>query len=105
MTVLHIPLSLMLIGIVLRGSAFTFRTYDDEHDAAQRRWGRIFAIASVLTPLLLGMCVGAIASGPGGGADPGRLRRAVRRAVAHAVRARRRPARRWRCSRFSPRST
>ena len=63
MTVLHIPVSLMLIGIVLRGSAFTFRTYDDEHDAAQRRWGRIFSSASVLTPLLLGVCIGAVASG------------------------------------------
>ena len=63
LTVLHIPVSLMLIGIVLRGSAFTFRTYDDEHDAAQLRWGRLFASASVLTPLLLGVCVGAVASG------------------------------------------
>ena len=63
MTVLHIPVSLMLIGIVLRGSAFTFRTYDDEHDAAQRRWGRIFSSASVLTPMLLGVCIGAVASG------------------------------------------
>jgi cytochrome bd ubiquinol oxidase subunit II len=63
MTVLHIPVSLMLIGIVLRGSAFTFRTYDDEHDAAQLRWGRIFSSASVLTPLLLGVCIGAVASG------------------------------------------
>ncbi|HEU4474656.1 MAG TPA: cytochrome d ubiquinol oxidase subunit II [Gemmatimonadales bacterium] len=63
MTVLHIPLSLMLVGIVLRGSAFTFRTYDDEHDAAQRRWGRIFSSASVLTPLLLGVSLGAVASG------------------------------------------
>jgi cytochrome d ubiquinol oxidase subunit II len=63
MTVLHIPLSLMLVGIVLRGSAFTFRTYDDEHDAAQLRWGRIFASASILTPLLLGVCIGAVASG------------------------------------------
>ena len=63
MTVLHIPVSLMLIGIVLRGSAFTFRTYDDEHDAAQLRWGRIFASASVLTPLLLGVSIGAVASG------------------------------------------
>ena len=63
MTVLHIPVSLMLVGIVLRGSAFTFRTYDDEHDAAQRRWGRIFSIASVITPLLLGVCIGAVASG------------------------------------------
>jgi cytochrome d ubiquinol oxidase subunit II len=63
MTVLHIPVSLMLVGIVLRGSAFTFRTYDDEHDAAQRRWGRIFSGASLLTPLLLGVCIGAVASG------------------------------------------
>jgi cytochrome bd ubiquinol oxidase subunit II len=62
-TVLHIPLTLMLVGIVLRGSAFTFRTYDKEHDAAQRRWGRIFASASVITPLLLGVSIGAVASG------------------------------------------
>ena len=62
-TLLHIPLSLMLVGIVLRGSAFTFRTYDDERDTVQRRWGRIFAGASLVTPLLLGICVGAIAAG------------------------------------------
>jgi cytochrome bd ubiquinol oxidase subunit II len=63
MTALHIPLTVMLIGIVLRGAAFTFRTYDDQHDRVQRRWGRIFAIASVVTPIMLGICVGAIASG------------------------------------------
>lgn len=62
-TVLHIPLTLMLVGIVLRGSAFTFRTYDSQHDAAQRRWGRIFASASVMTPVLLGVSIGAVASG------------------------------------------
>jgi cytochrome bd ubiquinol oxidase subunit II len=62
-TVLHIPLTLMLVGIVLRGSAFTFRTYDSQHDAAQRRWGRIFSMASVITPVLLGMSIGAVASG------------------------------------------
>jgi cytochrome d ubiquinol oxidase subunit II len=60
---LHIPLSLMLIGIVLRGSAFTFRSYGSTHDAEQRRWGRVFAIASLLTPVLLGISIGAIASG------------------------------------------
>jgi cytochrome d ubiquinol oxidase subunit II len=66
--VLHIPLSLMLIGIVLRGSAFTFRShYGAEHGGtagARERWGRIFAIASAGTPVLLGLCVGALA-GPG----------------------------------------
>jgi cytochrome d ubiquinol oxidase subunit II len=60
---LHIPLTLMLIGIVLRGSAFAFRSYGSSDDAPQRRWGRVFAIASLLTPLLLGVCIGAIASG------------------------------------------
>jgi cytochrome d ubiquinol oxidase subunit II len=62
-TVLHVPLTLMLVGIVLRGSAFTFRTYDDQRDSVQRRWGRIFAGASLLTPVLLGVCVGALAAG------------------------------------------
>jgi cytochrome d ubiquinol oxidase subunit II len=62
-TVLHIPLTLMLVGVVLRGSAFTFRTYDSQHDATQRRWGRIFSSASVITPILLGVSIGAVASG------------------------------------------
>lgn len=63
MTLLHIPMTLMLFGIVLRGSAFTFRSYDSRRDNVQRRWSRIFAIASAATPLLLGTVVGAIASG------------------------------------------
>jgi len=65
---LHIPLTLMLIGIVLRGSAFVFQIYGGGG-------GRVFAIASLVTPVLLGMCVGAIAAAnigqaggiPGGG--------------------------------------
>jgi cytochrome bd ubiquinol oxidase subunit II len=62
-TALHVPLTVMLLGVVLRGSAFTFRTYDDASDAVQRRWGRVFAVASVLTPLMLGVCVGTVAAG------------------------------------------
>lgn len=65
---LHVPLTLMLIGIVLRGSAFVFQTYGGGG-------GRVFAIASLVTPVLLGMCVGAIAAGaigtPGGATGPG----------------------------------
>jgi cytochrome d ubiquinol oxidase subunit II len=60
---LHIPLTLMLVGIVLRGSAFTFRAYDSRRDQVQRRWSRLFAVASLVTPVLLGVCVGALASG------------------------------------------
>lgn len=65
---LHVPLALMLIGIVLRGSAFVFRAYGSDDDTTARRWGRVFAIASVITPILLGACVGAIASGAIGAA-------------------------------------
>lgn len=61
-TYLHIPLTLMLVGIVLRGSAFTFRSYDTKDDAVQRRWGRMFAIASTITPVLIGILVGAVSS-------------------------------------------
>ena len=62
-TELHIPLTLMLFGIVLRGSAFTFRTYDAQDDDVQRRWGLVFSLSSILTPAALGACIGAIASG------------------------------------------
>lgn len=63
MTALHIPFTLVLIGIVLRGSAFVFRKYDARRDRTHRRWSRLFGIASFLTPFLLGLCLGALASG------------------------------------------
>jgi cytochrome bd ubiquinol oxidase subunit II len=62
-TVLHIPLALMLVGIVLRGAAFTFRAYDEGGVAVERRWGLIFSMSSVLAPLMLGAIVGALSSG------------------------------------------
>jgi cytochrome d ubiquinol oxidase subunit II len=60
---LHVPLLLMLIGIVMRGSAFVFRHYSQDSDRAQRRWGRVFAVASLITPIFLGMILGAITEG------------------------------------------
>ncbi len=60
---LHVPLTIFLIGVVLRGSAFTFRSYDARADRKQERWGLIFSLASIISPLMLGMAVGAIASG------------------------------------------
>jgi cytochrome d ubiquinol oxidase subunit II len=62
-TALHIPLVLALVGVVLRGSAFVFRAYGSENRRHQRLWGRVFAIASTVTPLLLGTIVGAITEG------------------------------------------
>jgi cytochrome d ubiquinol oxidase subunit II len=54
---LHIPLTLMLIGIVLRGSAFVFRRYGRR---GPKPWSRVFAISSTLTPVFLGICLGAV---------------------------------------------
>ena len=63
-TALHVPLTLFLVGIVFRGSAFAFRSFTGgTDDQAQWRWGSIFSLASLISPLLLGMTVGAIASG------------------------------------------
>jgi cytochrome d ubiquinol oxidase subunit II len=61
--VLHIPISLLLIGIVLRGSAFVFRSYGSRDHGRRKQWGLTFAIASSVTPILLGAIIGAVASG------------------------------------------
>jgi len=65
--VLNLPLTGVLIGIVLRGSAFAFRSHGGDRDDVQRRWGRVFAVASLVTPLLLGTAVGAVSAGAAGG--------------------------------------
>ena len=62
-TTLFAPLVLLLIGIVLRGAAFTFRTYDERGDTVQERWGLVFSSSSIVAPVLLGIVVGAITSG------------------------------------------
>lgn len=59
---LYIPLSLVAIGIIARGSAFAFRKVSSEL-WQQRLFGGIFALASLLTPFFLGAVAGAIASG------------------------------------------
>ena len=60
---LHIPLVLLLLGIVMRGSAFVFRTYDVRPGPVQRRWTVLFASSSVVSPIMLGVVVGAVSSG------------------------------------------
>ncbi len=62
-TTLHIPLTILVIGIVLRGSAFAFRHYDIQDDDIHLRWDQLFAISSLISPLLLGIIIGAITSG------------------------------------------
>jgi cytochrome d ubiquinol oxidase subunit II len=59
---LHIPLTLFLIGIVLRGAGFAFRHYAATR-GMRRRWTRLFAMSSAVAPFFLGICLGAVSAG------------------------------------------
>ncbi len=61
-TYLHIPLVLMLIGIIARGTAFTFRHYDAVKDEWQKLYTQIFYFSSLLTPFFLGLIAAATIS-------------------------------------------
>src|SRR6267143_6116843 len=63
MTALNIPFTLMLIGIVLRGAAFTFRKYDVQSQDVQHRWSTLFGAASFFTPFIQGVALGALSTG------------------------------------------
>lgn len=62
-TAFHVPIALALVGMVLRGAAFVFRAYGMEPEAGRARWGRVFGLASLVTPVLLGVVVGGMSSG------------------------------------------
>ena len=53
----------MLVGIVMRGAAFVFRAYGPRGGRPERLYGRVFSIASVLTPFALGVTLGAVVRG------------------------------------------
>ncbi|HXA41416.1 MAG TPA: cytochrome d ubiquinol oxidase subunit II [Candidatus Solibacter sp.] len=59
---LFVPFSLVLAGIILRGAAFAFRAHASGGRARQR-FGLAFGVGSIITPFLLGACVGAVATG------------------------------------------
>ncbi len=60
MTYLHLPLTIMLVGIILRGTAFVFKHYDAVQDGAQAIYDRVYAWSSILVPLAMGLVAGAI---------------------------------------------
>jgi len=62
MTALFVPLSLSLLGIVLRGVGFAFR-HTAERLRMQRLTGALFAASSLITPFFMGTVVGAVATG------------------------------------------
>jgi cytochrome d ubiquinol oxidase subunit II len=70
MTALFVPLSLSLLGIVLRGAGFAFR-HTAERLRMQQLTGAVFAAASLITPFFMGAVIGAVVTGqvpvhPGG---------------------------------------
>ena len=60
---LHIPLTIMLLGIIARGTAFAFRHYDAVIDDMQKIYNRIFVYSSFITPMFLGIIAGSCVSG------------------------------------------
>ncbi len=62
-TALFIPITLVVIGIVLRGAAFSFRSNYGLEVGAGHAWGQVFSAASVITPFLFGTIAGALVSG------------------------------------------
>ena len=59
---LYVPLTLVAVGIILRGAGFAFRKAVTGV-ALERLFGATFAASSVITPFFLGTIAGAIASG------------------------------------------
>jgi cytochrome d ubiquinol oxidase subunit II len=62
-TALFVPVLLALMGIILRGAAFGFRSQYAERAGVAVTWSSIFSGASTITPFLLGTIAGAIAGG------------------------------------------
>jgi cytochrome bd ubiquinol oxidase subunit II len=78
---LFVPLHLALVGIMLRGAAFVFRSHlkipgrEVADSAAASGWGTAFGVTSVITPMLLGASFGVVTEGgirvsAGGGVAP-----------------------------------
>ncbi len=65
---LHIPLTAMLLGVIMRGTSFTFRHYDAVKGTSQRAYTAFFIFSSVWTPFFLGVTMGALVPG---GINPG----------------------------------
>jgi cytochrome bd ubiquinol oxidase subunit II len=62
-TYLHIPLLIMLLGIIARGTAFAFRHYDAVEDYTQVIYNKVFRYSSFITPFFLGIIAASAVSG------------------------------------------
>lgn len=62
-TYLYIPLIMVVVGIIARGTAFGFRHYDAIQDNMQKLYSKIYVYSCLITPLFLGIIAGSIVSG------------------------------------------
>src|SRR5690606_19849608 len=63
---LFLPFHLALLGIMLRGASFVFRSYQSRQEAAAAEtsaWGVVFGVASLISPFLLGTAFGIVTEG------------------------------------------
>jgi cytochrome d ubiquinol oxidase subunit II len=63
MTALFIPLSIALLGVVMRGAAFAFYSHFRAAIHVSSVWGRTFSAASTIAPFLFGAVAAAVVSG------------------------------------------
>lgn len=64
MTSLHIPVVALLVGIVIRGAAFTFRHYDALYEETpQNVYSWLFSLSSLWSALWIGIIAGSIDRG------------------------------------------
>ncbi len=62
-TGLFVPLTFVLVGIILRGAAYAFRTGATANTTLGRLWGHVFGIASGIAPFFFGAAVGGLTLG------------------------------------------
>ena len=60
---LYVPLTFVLVGIILRGAAYAFRSQAYRAAALSQFWGHVFGIGSVVAPFFFGTCVGGLTVG------------------------------------------
>lgn len=60
---LHIPVTALLIGIIFRGCAFTFRHYDAVKDSSQKIYSWVFTLSSLWCSLWIGIIGGSVVLG------------------------------------------
>ncbi len=62
-TALFLPFTIALLGIILRGAAFTFQTHGYDAAGELAPWGAAFGAASIIAPAFLGATLAAAAVG------------------------------------------